>query len=159
MSLFSPEIVGKNIMKNLKAGLSHKESIEGALENAREAYRKIHPTGNFPMHLQGAGKFYRKNPMLPKYQARKRATLKRRRKKVKAKKNPVRPLKKKSQRKYYLGIVRDKKIHFWINDTRFNTSRIGAASYTSAEVAVKKSRDLEKSLGTYIGVYATKKAK
>lgn len=75
--------------------------------------------------------------------------------KVAKKKPKVRRTKKKLLNKYYLGVVQGN-IYYWINDTRFNTSRKNAAVYSSAETAIKKAKDLGKVLNRFIGVYRSK---
>lgn len=60
--IYSPEIVGTHIAYWVQHGKTHAQAIKIALDIARIEYRKVHPTGNFPRHLQGAGKFYKENP-------------------------------------------------------------------------------------------------
>lgn len=241
---FSVETIGKNIASKIFAGYSHKQAIEVTLENARDDYRKKHPLGGLPPHLQDVAGFYRKNPV--KAKTRKRVKIKVKSIKQKAggtisidgkrvkknpksypnidksafrkgeyvgyatgvwlitktrtfygktkpaswvaknrdepriahiyadsladlshklelyandkspKKNPVRPLKKKLLNKYYLGVSKGTKIYYWINDTRFDTSRKNAAVYTSAETALKKAKNLGAVLNKFIGVYRSK---
>lgn len=76
---YTPEMLGNNISEFVKMGYLHKNAVTIAFEVARSAYRKEYPVGNFPKHLQGAGKFYRKNPSgLPKRMTtRSRAKIKR----------------------------------------------------------------------------------
>jgi len=63
---YSPDAIGRNISHALKRGLSHAQAIAISLDVARREYRKVKPAGPFPRYLQGAGKYYRKNPISEK---------------------------------------------------------------------------------------------
>ena len=109
---YSPETIGKNIAMEVKRGTTHEQAIAIALNMARREYRKAHPVGQFPHHLKGAGKFYSENPISEKtaHKLRKAAprtfmkmtdeeikrSIKVKSKKKRISKNPVRPLKKKT---------------------------------------------------------------
>lgn len=63
MTKYTADYIGREIARFTIDGYTHSEAIEMALFAARRNYRRIYPDGNFPKHLQGAGKFYKKNPV------------------------------------------------------------------------------------------------
>jgi hypothetical protein len=66
LSGYSEESIGKNISYLVKEGKPHKQAIAIALNHARIEYRKKYQFGRFPKHIQGAGKFYKENPVSEK---------------------------------------------------------------------------------------------
>lgn len=59
---YSAKHIGDIISQEVTAGIPHAQAVAIAYRQARKNYRKKHPTGPFPKHLQGVGKFYKKNP-------------------------------------------------------------------------------------------------